>query len=119
MILDPDDEVSMGGEAQVNFLHGEQGRRVYDLGLSFVIAYSLKKNPVAPYMRLGLDLVGTGDDQLDPERARRIMVGVHGAVGLHGFLSKKLYWRAEVGFLGAGPGGVHSQIGIGYSFGDY
>jgi hypothetical protein len=42
---------------------------------------------------------------------------VHGAAGVHGFLSDKLYWRAELGFLGAGPGGVTGQLGLGYTFG--
>ena len=120
MLIDADDDVSLGGSLQVNFLGGQDGRRIYDLGVSFIISYGLEDALATPYMRLGLDLAGASADDLDRDRARSIMTGVHGAAGLHGFFSdEKLYWRAELGFLGAGPGGVTTQLSLGYNFGEF
>ena len=119
MVIEPDDELSLGGELQATFLAGEGERRVYDLGVSFIVSYGMDDNIAVPFMRLGLDLTGATAADLDQERARGVMTGVHGGAGLHGFLTKELYWRAEVGFLGAGPGGVTSRFSIGYNFGDF
>lgn len=120
MFLEPDEEVSLGGELRATFLAGEDQRRVYDLGASFIISYGMKDEMAVPFMRLGLDLASASAGDIDQTRARGIMAGVHGAAGLHGFFAKnKLYWRAEVGFLGAGPGGVTTQFSLGYSFGEF
>lgn len=120
MILDPDEEVSLGGQLQVNFLASDDDRRIYDLGASFIISYGIKDELAVPFMRLGLDLSAASAAEIDQARARSIMTGVHGAAGLHGFFAKdKLYWRAEVGFLGAGPGGVTTQVSLGYNFGEF
>lgn len=116
--LEPDDEVALGAELGARFLSGESGRRVYDLGASFIISYRMKRKPAVPFMRLGLDLTGISAPDLDEERRRSVMTGVHGAAGVHGFLNRTLYWRAELGFLGAGPGGVTGGLSLGYTFGD-
>lgn len=119
IVIDADEEVSLGGELQVNFLAGGD-RRIYDLGASFLISYGMKDELAVPFLRLGLDLSAASAADLDQERARTIMTGVHAAAGLHGFFARdKLYWRAEVGFLGAGPGGVTTQVSLGYNFGAF
>ncbi len=116
--IELDSEVTLAGEARAFFLGGADDRRVYDLGLSFLVSYRLEREDlVIPFMRLGLDLTGISAPDVDESRHRSVMAGVHGGAGLHGFLGKKLYWRAEMGFLGAGPGGVTGQVGLGYTFG--
>ncbi len=116
--LEPDNEISLGGEVQAMFLAGDVDRRLYDLGLSFLVSYGLKGEAIVPYMRIGLDLAAVSAPDIDESRRRSIMGGVHGGAGLHGFMGKKLYWRAELGFLGAGPGGVTGRVGLGYTFGN-
>lgn len=108
------DSMSFGGELGVNFLRGDQ-RRLYDFALSFMISYNLRRATVAPFMAIGIDLVGLEDPRLD--ESEHALFGVHGRFGLHGFASDKIYWRGYVGFLGAGPGGVSAGVGIGYLFG--
>jgi hypothetical protein len=123
MIIDPKDEVSLGAEAQVTFLSGQSGlsgdqdRRVVHLGVSMIVSYEIDDAAAVPFMRIGLGISGVSAPDIDEARRRSVMAGVQGAAGLHGFLSDKLYWRAELGFLGAGPGGVTGQLGLGYTFG--
>lgn len=120
IFLEPSEEVSIGGELQASFMSGADGRRLYNLGASFIVSYTIKDELAAPFMRLGLDLAAAAAEDIDQSRARGIMAGVHGAAGLHGYFGKdKLYWRAELGFLGAGPGGVQTQISLGYNFGEF
>jgi hypothetical protein len=116
------DEVEVGGELTTMFMSRGDETRVFDLGLSFVVSYSLgrrhrPKKLAVPFFALGLDLTATADPAMDEERRRGIGTGIHARAGLHGFLNDDLYWRAHVGFLGAGPGGITSGIGLGYRFG--
>lgn len=117
------DEVAVGAEVTTMFL-GRGETRVVDLGLSFVISYRLKKRRwrkhseiAVPFLALGLDLAAVGDPRMDEERRRGVTTGIHARAGLHGFLTDQIYWRGQVGFLGAGPGGVTTSLGLGYTFG--
>ena len=112
-------DVPTGVEASTLFLVGDDGQRLYDLGISVVASLRLRDAAIAPFASFGLDLaaatvprpgqpVGPGD--------RWVSLGVHANVGVHGFLSKCLYWRAQVGFLGAGVEGLLGQISLGYVF---
>lgn len=119
LLMDVDDDVSGGFEGQTLFLIGKDGRRLYDLGLSLIASFEVEHEVAVPYVKAGLDLAAAADAGPDPDGAHRyVMLGVHGAIGVHGFLSKCIYWRGEVGYHGAGIGGLTGQLGIGYVFGD-
>ena len=114
------DEFLGGFEGSTTFIIGANGERLYDLGVSVIGSFPLKKDTLAiPFVSFGLDLAAvTIPDPDDPEsKARGVSAGVHGNLGLHGYLSKSLYWRGQVGYLGAGVGGVTGQVALGYVFG--
>ena len=51
-------------------------------------------------------------------QAAGLGLGPSGAVGLHGFLSERIYWRASAGFIGAGVGTFSTDLGLGWVIGD-
>ena len=108
-----------GLEASTLFLVEESGERVYDLGVSVIGTFRLDRKLAVPFVSFGLDLAATalprGD--LAGTKDRGVTLGVHGNVGLHGFLSREIYWRGQVGYLGAGIGALTGQLSIGYVFG--
>jgi hypothetical protein len=111
-----DSDIVGGFEAGTLFITGEE-RRLYDLGLSMIVSPGMKDGSTVPFLRVGLDLAAVSESDGDARR-RKVMAGVHGGLGLHGHLTGKLVWRAEVGYHGAGVGGITGQLGLGYIFGD-
>lgn len=111
-----------GVELSTIFLVGDEGERLYNLGLGFMASFSLRPGKLAtPFVSFGLDLSAatipspTGR----PDAADRwVTLGVHGNLGLHGFLTDRLYWRAQAGFLGAGVGGLTAGLTLGWVFGE-
>lgn len=114
------DDLPTGFEASTSFVIGDAGQRLYDLGVSIMGSFPVKNELAVPFISLGLDLsAATIPDPDDPEhKARGVTAGVHGNIGLHGFLGKDLYWRGQVGYLGAGVGGLTGQLSLGYVFDD-
>ncbi len=114
------DDLPTGFEASTQFVFGDTGQRLYDLGISLVGSFPVKDEIAAPFISVGLDLSATTipDPDRPDEKARGVTAGVHGNIGLHGFLGKKVYWRGQVGYLGAGVGGLTGQLTLGYVFDD-
>lgn len=116
LVLFVDDDVISGFEASTLFLRGDDGRRLYDLGLSILAAPGVEEGGVAPYVKVGLDLAAASEPRMSGGHSRDIMAGVHGAIGVHGLMSDRWVWRAEVGYHGAGVGGLTGSLGLGYIF---
>lgn len=98
-----------GFEGQASFLDGE-GERLYTLGASIVGSGDLQRG-LAPFLSTGLDLAASSVGG-----APRVAIGVHGDLGIHGFVGRNLYLRASAGWLGAGDGGIRVQLGVGWMF---
>jgi len=114
------DDLPTGFEASTAFLMGDDGKRLYDLGISLIGSFPMKNEIAVPFISLGLDLSATTiPDPSRPEHPQRgVTAGVHGNIGLHGFIGKRLYWRGQVGYLGAGVGGLTGGLSLGYVFDD-
>lgn len=108
--LDRRGEFPTGFEGQATFLDGAEGGRLYDFGFSVIGSGDLRKS-IAPFLSAGLDLAASSADG-----EAHLAIGVHGDLGLHGFISKNLYLRGSVGWLGAGDGGARAQFGLGWMF---
>ncbi len=116
LVLSTKDEFPSGLEANTLFLIGESGERLYNLGLSLVGSFRMDRKAAVPFVAFGLDLAAASvpdSDGID----RGVTLGVHGNVGLHGFIGKEIYWRGQVGFLGAGVGALTGSLSLGYVFG--
>ncbi len=114
--IQPNSKFSPGFEVSTLFLGGPEDERVYDLGLSLIVSFAKIEKKVAPFMLVGLDITGVSAPDIDRDRQRTVMAGVHAGAGLHGMFGKNWYWRGQAGFLGAGPGGVTGQLSLGYAF---
>ena len=74
--------------------------------------------PAVWVIAVGLDLSAVGLARAGGQtREHGVSLGVHGVVGLHGFVGKRVYWRGAVGYLGAGVNGLTGQLMLGYVFG--
>ena len=99
-------------------MSGESGERLYDLGISFIATFKLEDELAVPFVAFGLDLAAAAVPQADGSKQSGVTAGVHGNLGLHGLLNDNLYWRGQVGYIGAGVGGVTAQLTLGYVFDD-
>jgi hypothetical protein len=115
--LDVGGEFPTGFEADAIFVTGDDGGRFYDLGLSIIGSGKIGKNLAVPFASVGLDLSGVSLPTSVGDNEGGIALGVHGNVGLHGFLTEDVYWRGQVGYLGAAIGGVKAQLSVGWVFG--
>ncbi len=114
-----------GFEASTLFLGGPNGERLFDLGLSLIASAKLdEKKLITPYVKFGLDLASAtipphvaGDAGGKDKDDSWVSLGVHGAVGVQGFVSDGVYWRVEGGWLGAGVGGLSGIVSFGWTFG--
>jgi hypothetical protein len=113
-----------GFEASTLFLgDSDSGRRLFDFGLSLIASAPLGHRSLVPYVKFGIDLAAATIPPLMPTGTPKdkddswVSLGVHGAVGVHGFLTKEMFWRAEAGWLGAGVGGLSAMVSIGWTFG--
>jgi hypothetical protein len=111
--------VPTGVEFSTLFLVGDEGQRLFDLGISVIGSFPIKNKVAAPFLKFGLDIaaVTIPTPGMEPNAGDSyVSIGVHGALGLHGFLTEDLFWRAEAGFIGAGVGGITGQLAIGWTF---
>lgn len=103
-------------ESSALFIAGEDGARLYDLSLSLIGSMPLNDDdPLAPYLGIGFDFAATTFPEPGGKTTRGVGLGVHGNIGLHALLGEKLYARGQVGYVGAGIGGVKGELAIGYS----
>lgn len=107
-----------GVELSGVFLTGDRAS-VYDLSLRVIGSPEIRDKKVLPFIAIGLTV---GASRLVTEEAKALgqdvsygfSIGPSAAVGLHGFLSDNLYWRAGAGYLGAGIGAYTADLGIGF-----
>lgn len=117
--MELDGDITAGFEGSTMFLMGEDGARLYNLAISAIAGFPVRDKAVAPFIIVGLDLAAAAEPHAERDASgRNVMAGVHGGLGLHGFMSDRVYWRGQVGFLGAAVGGVTGQLALGYVFGD-
>ncbi len=111
-------DMPTGVELSGVFLHGDRAS-VYDLSLRLIASPKIGDRTVVPFIAMGL---AVGASRLVSEEAKAFgedasfgfSIGPSAALGLHGFLGDKTYWRAGAGFLGAGLGAYTADIGIGF-----
>ena len=115
--LDVGGEFPTGFEADAIFVSDQDGGRFFDLGLSIIGSAKISDNLAVPFASVGLDVSGVSLPTAMGDTEGGLALGVHGNVGLHGFLSDDIYWRGEVGYLGAALGGVKAQLSVGWVFG--
>jgi hypothetical protein len=104
-----------GFEALVGATGSERGRS-YSLTVRLVIGARLqRKNLARPFLAIGPAFAIARLAQTDDKGAGSgLGIGPSGAVGLHGFLSHRVYWRASAGFVGAGIGTFSTDLGLGW-----
>ncbi len=112
-----------GFEALATSVGGARGRSSA-LAVRLLVSAPLRRSDLArPFLAVGpafavarLDAgAGAGAGK---EAAAGLGLGPSGAVGLHGFLSERIYWRASAGFVGAGVGTFSTDLGLGWVIGD-
>lgn len=119
MLLNLDDDAPIGFELSTLFVRGDEGERLYDLGLSVLVTYDLRNEVAVPMAAFGLDMSASSLPRSDGGKDQGVMAGVHGGIGLHGLIDRSLYWRGMVGYHGAGVGAVVGQLSLGYHFGGH
>jgi hypothetical protein len=118
--LDPSEGgIALGIDVSAQLASGSDAL-VSDLGASFISSWLFDRRSAAPFLSMGLTMVGASvDDHAVGKRGelhtRGLAVGAHGNIGVHGFTGD-FYWRAQVGYLGAGVSGFRSQLCLGYVF---
>lgn len=99
---------------------GNADARIYSLDVQLVASARLDyRRQLAPFVGVGLGLgsVRFARGATDKMPASGIAVGPAGSVGVHGFLSDQLYWRAEVSAVGAGAAVIGLGASLGWVFG--
>ncbi len=111
-----------GAEATGIFLFGDQAS-VYDLSLRMIASPKIGKRLLVPFVAVGLAI---GASRVVDARSTAMQVapkitaatygfaiGPSAALGVHGFVGKKWYWRAGAGYVGAGVGAITADLGVG------
>lgn len=115
--MERDGDFPTGFDMSAVFLSGERAS-LYDLSLRFIGSAKIKNRTFVPFAALGLaagaSRLVTDEQKMTGENvAYGWALGPSAAVGFHGFLSSKLYWRASAGFLGTGIGAMTADLGLG------
>ena len=108
-----------GFEALATSVGGARGRSSA-LAVRLLVSAPLRRSDLArPFLAVGPAFaVARLDAGAGKEAAAGLGLGPSGAVGLHGFLSERIYWRASAGFVGAGVGTFSTDLGLGWVIGD-
>ena len=114
-----DGDFPTGVDVAAVMVRGEGGA-VYDLSFRIIGSPKLERRVLVPFAAIGLcagasriEGAGDGDAKTMDEASWGLALGPSAALGLHGFLSDKLYWRAQAGFLGAGAGLYTADVALG------
>lgn len=91
---------------------GPDGLWLADVWVGFVATLRLTDMAANPFVSFGPDAayVAASDD------AEGAAFGVRADLGIHGVVFDWLYWRAQVGFVAAGVGGMRSEVTVGHAF---
>src|SRR5690606_32265869 len=94
---------------------GERGRS-YTLTARLLLTPRLQRKHLArPFLALGPAFaIARLDEGGDKGTGAGLGIGPSAAIGLHGFLSHRVYWRASAGFVGAGIGTFSTDVGLGW-----
>jgi hypothetical protein len=104
-----------GFEAIAGATGGERGRS-YALAVRLLLTPRLRRTElVRPFLALGPAFaIARLDEGPDKGAGAGLGIGPSGAIGLHGFLAHRVYWRASAGFTGAGIGTFSTDLGLGW-----
>ncbi len=104
-----------GVEVLAGATGGDRGRS-YAASVRLVITPRVRrKDAIAPFLALGPAFAIARLDEGDMKGSGAgLGLGPSGAIGLHGFLSHRVYWRASAGFTGAGIGTFNTDLGLGW-----
>ena len=88
---------------------------VYDLSFRILGSPKIGRRSVVPFAAFGLAAGASrlASKQPDAMASYGWSIGPSAAVGLHGFLGDRVYWRGGAGFLGTGFGAVTAELGLG------
>jgi hypothetical protein len=95
---------------------GVRGRS-YSLAVRLVLSPRVNRTTLArPFLAVGpsFAIARLDDASSDKGTGAGMGIGPSGAIGLHGFLSHRVYWRASAGFVGAGIGTFSTDLGLGW-----
>jgi hypothetical protein len=117
--MERDGDFPTGFDMSAVFLTGERAS-LYDLSFRLIGSAKIKARTIVPFAALGLAagasrLVTDEQKMSGADVAYGWSLGPSAAAGVHGFLGKKLYWRASAGFLGTGIGAMTADVGLGYT----
>jgi hypothetical protein len=113
------DDDDPGFEAVAGVAGGDRGRS-YTLAARMVVTARLRrKDAIRPFVALGAGFaIARLDEEGDGKNAASgVGIGPSAAVGVHGFLSQRVYWRAGAGFVGAGIGTFSTDLSLGWVIG--
>lgn len=104
-----------GFEALAAANGGARGRS-YTLAVRLLLTPRVNRADLArPFFSVGPAFaIARLDGSPDKGVAAGLGIGPSAAVGLHGFLSHRVYWRASAGFVGAGIGTFSTDLGLGW-----
>ncbi|HUQ08600.1 MAG TPA: hypothetical protein VM261_39180 [Kofleriaceae bacterium] len=95
---------------------GARGRS-YSLAVRLVLSPRVNRTTLArPFLALGpsFAIARLDDASSDKGTGAGMGIGPSAAIGLHGFVSHRVYWRASAGFVGAGIGTFSTDLGLGW-----
>lgn len=97
---------------------GERGRS-YALSARLVVGSRLeRKDGIAPFFAIGFGFaIARLDEDAGKETGAGMGLGPAAALGVHGFISPTVYWRAGAGFVGAGIGTFSTDVSLGWVVG--
>lgn len=104
--------LSSGLVVQLSAAFGPEGAWVGDAWIGYNASLGLTDSVADPFVEFGADLA-----YVEPaEEERGVVVGVRADLGLHGILFDWLFWRACVGVVGPGLGGLRTELSVGHGF---
>jgi hypothetical protein len=110
-------EFPTGFDVAAVFVRGPDAA-VYDLSMRVLGSPRIGKRKLLPFIAIGLAagasrLVTAEDKAAGRTVEYGLSIGPSAALGLHGFLGEKVYWRGGAGFLGTGIGTYTADLGVG------
>jgi hypothetical protein len=104
--------VSSGLVCQLSGAWGPRGAWQGDAWVGYTASLGLTELIADPFIAFGADLAWFERD----DDTSGLVAGVRADLGVHGILFDWLFWRACVGFVGPGIGGVRTELSVGHGF---
>lgn len=107
-----------GFEVLASATGGERGRS-YAAAARMVLGPRFERaDLISPFFAIGVGFaIARLDEGAGKDAGAGLGLGPSAALGLHGFLSPRIYWRASAGFVGAGIGTFSTDLGLGWVIG--